>query len=110
VVNCKHNKDGGHSAHVFPLLQPYPKFFDFERTIPSGKDGVSDSSFCHVEIHCVFRNYTISTKMTKYTSQCKHPSGEEHVTHFFNVSDRKVFDWAACDCDESSDSSLSEVD
>ena len=48
--------------------------------------------------------------MTKYTSQCKHPSGEEHVTHFFNVSDRKVFDWAACDCDESSDSSLSQVD
>ena len=92
------------------FLKPYPKFFDFERTIPSGKDGVSDSSFCHVEIHCVFRNYTISTKMTKYTSQCKHPSGEEHVTHFFNVSDRKDFDWTACDCDESSDSSLSEVD
>jgi len=110
VVNCEHNKVMGHCAHVFPLLQPYPKFFDFERTIPSRQKEVSDSSCCHVEIHCVFRNNKISTKITKYRSQCKHPFDEEHVSHVFYVSDQKDFDWTTCDCDERSDSSSSEAD
>jgi len=63
-----------------------------------------------VEIHCVFRSNKISTKITKYRSQCKHPVDEEHVSHVVYVSDQKDFDWTTCDCDKPSDSSSSEAD
>jgi len=89
------------------LLLPYLKYFDFESTIPCNYDDDNESKCCYVEVHCVCRNAEISTKITKYKSQCQYTIEEVHGKHVFYVTDQKDFDWTACECEESSDSSSS---